>query len=134
MRSSLSSALEDEMNKKQRIILSIGVLAVIVSGLFPPYEGEIRLEGDNRKIYMGYHFLFAPPTGQDVLGVWSGAQIRTVIPRDKLNRFNLNSYIITSRVCIQVVTIVIATLGLLFLVTGKDNKESSNKPDAGDGL
>ena len=38
---------------------------------------------------------------------------------------------ITSRVWIQVVTVVVATLGLLFLVAGKDNKGSSKKPDIG---
>src|SRR3989338_6937350 len=124
--------LEDEMNKKQRIILSIGILVVILSGLFPPYEGEFRKEGDNRKIYMGYHFLFASPTERDVLEAFRGAPKSTAVSQDILSRFN--SYIITSRVLVQVVTIVIATLVLLFLVAGKDNKESSNKPNAGDGL
>jgi hypothetical protein len=42
-----------------------------------------------------------------------------------------SSHIITSRVWIQVVTVVVATLGLLFLVAGKDNKGFSKKPDIG---
>jgi hypothetical protein len=78
------------MNKKQRIILSVGILLVIFNGLFPPYEGELR---------------------------------------QKVSMFS--SHIITSRVWIQVVTVVVATLGLLFLVAGKDNKGFSKKPDIG---
>jgi hypothetical protein len=121
--------LEDEMNKKQRIILSIGILLVIVNGLFPPYEGELRRQSDNLKNYMGYHFLFTPPTERDVYEAILGRRASNTISHIKLSMFS--SHIITSRVWVQVVTVVVATVGLLFLVAGKDNKASSQKPDIG---
>ena len=108
------------MNKTQRIIISIGIFLVILSGLFPPYEGELRREGDTLKKYMGYHFLFLPPTERAVyiavLGrtpksmSWSGYQSK------------LNSHIVASRVWVQVVTIVVATIGFLFLFAEKRKK------------
>jgi uncharacterized membrane protein len=125
--------LEAEMNKRQQIIISIGILLVILSGLFPSYEGEIWREGGNLGKYMGYHFLFLPPNERDV---FEAVLKRT--PSDTMSDQNqiliaCSSHIITSRAWLQIVTIVVATLGLLVLFAEKRNEESSNKPDAGDG-
>lgn len=99
------------MNQKQQIILCISIFLVIVSGIFLPYEGEFGLGFSHiiLKKDMGYHFLFVPPTGQDV------------------GEFTYRgSRIITARVWVQLVTIVVATLGLLLLFAGKKDKKSSN--------
>ena len=108
------------MNKKQRIIISIGIFLVILSGLFPPYVGELQREGDTLKKYMGYHFLFLPPNERAVYiavfdrtpksTAWSGYQSK------------LNSHIVASRVGVQFVTIVVATIGFLFLFEEKRKK------------
>jgi hypothetical protein len=64
--------LEDEMNKKQRIILSVGILLVIFNGLFPPYEGELRQKGDNLKNYMGYLSCLLPRRSETFTKLFSG--------------------------------------------------------------
>ena len=121
--------LDEEMNKKQRIIIGIGIFLVILSWLFPPYEGEFRREGDNLKKYMGYHFLFLPPSERTVYVAVFGRTPNSTTLRSY--RSKLSSNIVTSRVWVQVVTIVVSILGLLVLFAEKRNEESSNNPDAG---
>ena len=104
-----------DMNKRQQIILLMGILLVIVSGLFPPYKVEIRSEGDNYKIYIGHYFLFVPPTLIDIFG-------NTV----KLDPVEAYFSIIASRVWIQDVTIIVTTLGLFFLFAGKQEQIQYN--------
>jgi hypothetical protein len=109
------------MNKKQRIIISIGILLVILSGLFPPYEGEFRREGDNLKKYMGHHFLFLPPNER---AVYIAVFDRTPKRMSWIGHHGkLNSHIVASRVWVQVVTIVVATIGFLFLFAEKREDE-----------
>jgi len=123
--------LEEEMNKRQQIIISVGILLVILSGLFPFYEGEFRREGANLEKYMGYHFLFLPPNERDVYEAVLGRTPSSTISHGHLSV--CSSHIITSRVWLQIVTVVVASLGLLVLFAEKKNEGSSNKPDAGDG-
>ena len=105
------------MNKKQRIIISIGIFLVILSGLFPPYEGELLREGDTLKKYMGYHFLFLPPNERAVYIAVLG---RTPSIQAFHNyKSKLNSHIVASRVWVQIVTIVVATIGLMVLFAEK---------------
>ncbi len=35
------------MNLYQRILLGLGLLLAILNGLFPPFIGKMRIEGDN---------------------------------------------------------------------------------------
>ncbi len=121
------------MNKKQRIIISIGIFLVILSGLFTPYEGEWQWGwgGDTiitLKKYMGYHFLFLPPDERAVY--YAFREEWEYLNWSKESR--LSSHIIASRVWVQVVTIVVATIGLLFLFSEKRKDKSSNKQDADD--
>jgi len=90
---------------------------VILSGLFPAYEGEFRREGDNLKKYMGYHFLFLPPSERAVFEAVIGKSPSNTMSQQALSSFS--SHIITSRVWVQIVTIVVATMGLLVLFAEK---------------
>jgi hypothetical protein len=104
------------MNKAQRVIIVIGLILVILAALFPPYEGEWRPEGTIFKAYMGYRFFFAPPSQRDVYEAIMGKSGVTV-DQSTLSMYNAN--IVISRLCVQDLTIVIATLGLLLLLGAK---------------
>jgi hypothetical protein len=59
------------MNKNQRIVLGLGLLLLVLNGLFPPFEAEIRGEEKDWPTttrHLGYHLLFSPPSHEDVLG------------------------------------------------------------------
>lgn len=52
------------MNKKQKIILWIGIIIIVLMGLFPPYERAIILPSfgpDDPSVRISYGFLFEPP-------------------------------------------------------------------------
>lgn len=51
------------MNKDQRIAIIIGFGLIILSCLFPPYEGRLR---SGKVSHLGRYFLFLPPTQKDV--------------------------------------------------------------------
>ncbi len=108
------------MNKRQRIVITIGIFLVILSGLFPSYDGEYLGKDINMKKYMGYYFLFLPPTEKDVYEAF----IREPLPGavNYMTQSAFSSYIITSRFWVQVVTVVIATLGLFVLFGEKRNE------------
>jgi len=117
------------MNKKQRIVVLIGTVLAVLSGLFPPYEGEFRREGEVLTKYMGNYFLFAPPTEGEVYQAILG---RT--PSGTISPGRFNSHIVASRLWIQIFIILIATIGLALLLGGKLKQRSFNKLSAGDGL
>ena len=96
------------MNETQKWIVTVGVTLVLLSGLFPPYEEKhVNWGGWTKDI--GYHFLFLPPDSR------SGVSVKPVL----------------SRVLLQVVIIVIATLGLVW-VGGSRTRGSFDKRDGGD--
>lgn len=101
------------MNQNQRLIILIGIFLVLLSGLFPAYEGEWRRTGDNYKKYLGYHFIFNPPDSDFVGEAFRG---KSDIGYDE----RYSSQIIASRFFIQIFTILIVTLGLVILF--KDQK------------
>jgi len=113
-----------KMNQRQRLIVSGAILLVILSGLFPPFEAEFLQTGDNMKKYMGYHFLFMPPTDNDVFEAFSAKGVSTQ-SRDTLGK--RSSHIITSRLWIQGVTVIVSALGLLVLFSEKRNQGSSER-------
>ncbi|MGA2853641.1 MAG: hypothetical protein ABSE90_05890, partial [Verrucomicrobiota bacterium] len=57
------------MTKYQRIVLGVGLLLVILNGLFPPFEGEIKGLKHTPMVTedLGYHFILRPPVRSDVL-------------------------------------------------------------------
>jgi hypothetical protein len=78
------------MNKNQRIVLGVGLLFVILNGLFPPFDWTIG-HYDFTKPSEYHHaccFIFAPPDRAEI----------------NLTRF-----------FIQFITIVVATAGAFFL-------------------
>jgi len=108
------------MNKRQRIIITIGIFLVILSGLFPSYKGEYCSGGGNLKKYMGYYFLFLPPTERDVYEALTGEMPHSATDQASLSEFS--SYIIISRFWVQFITVVIVTLGLFVLFGEKRNE------------
>lgn len=48
------------MNRYQRIVLGVGLLLVILNGLFPPYGVDARSIFSLSQEHYGYRFLFAP--------------------------------------------------------------------------
>ncbi|OGV71213.1 MAG: hypothetical protein A3K19_11775 [Lentisphaerae bacterium RIFOXYB12_FULL_65_16] len=115
------------INHRQRIAIGVGTLLVVLSGLFPPFEGEYRPGSRQYANYMGYHFLFAPPTKKEVYRVVMEEQ-----PSGDLTLRTASSHIITSRVWVQIVTVVVATVGLCFMLGGKHRGPSSTDPAFGD--
>jgi threonine/homoserine efflux transporter RhtA len=105
------------MNKRQKTSVLFGVALVLLCGLYPPYEGVWTREGDDLTKYMGYSFLFAPPSQKQVYRAITGMPLSTSIPQSQLSHFSSN--IVTSRVWLQVVTVVIAAAGLVFVLGGK---------------
>jgi hypothetical protein len=69
-------------------VLGVGLLLVILNGLFPPYGVDARSVFSLSQEHYGYRFLFAPP---------------------------VNSKIIITTFFVQFVTIVGATAGAFFL-------------------
>lgn len=109
------------MNKKQRMVIAIAVLLVILSGLFPPYEGEYRLEGDNNKKFMGYRFLFDPPSQTEVCQSILG---KTFSSSSGYYLRKFSSTIITSRVWVQIITVVVASTGIVLLLSDRKQQVS----------
>ena len=105
------------MNKAQQVVVIIGLVLVILTALFPPYEAELHREGDNFKVWMGYRFFFAPPSQRELYRVVVGHEASST---SSLSMYSAN--IVMSRVWVQDATIVIVTLGLLLLL-GARRKE-----------
>ena len=106
----------------------MGVSLVIASGLFPPYTGQIaRLRGGGVTKYMGYHFLFEPPSVED---------IRTMVEYPYTTKDSLQYYsfhIIATRIWVQISVVSIATVGLFFLFSGRRHETEINQSVDGDG-
>jgi len=99
------------MNKKQRIVLLIGIILVLICGLFPPYEGELR---DNVKQEIGYHFLFTSPSSEkihnEIFSEYPEKSLQYEKSHAPIYKVNIN----TSRYWVQIVTIVFVTTGFVF--------------------
>jgi len=108
------------MNKKQKMAVAIAVALVVLNGVYPPYEGEWVCSGDNLKKYLGYHSLFAPPSETDA----AYRALKNMSPQFKYSFFSAR--IVTSRVWVQIVTIVIATTGIVLILSDRKQKGFSN--------
>lgn len=106
------------LNKVQRIILSVGILLVVTSGLFLPYEGEISRGGDNPEIYMGHYFLFTPPTKTAVFEAYLGRKLEST-PSSPQDLRQFSSHIIAPLVWIKISVIVLTTVGFVILFAEK---------------
>lgn len=105
------------MNDRQRIVVSIGAALVLLSGLLLPYEGLATSKGqDLGSRYLGYHFLFSPPTPQYVYRTITGHEW------SRGNDASLAAFharIVVSQVLISVAALMIATLGAVMVLGGK---------------
>jgi hypothetical protein len=90
------------LNQNQRIVICIGLGLILISFLFPAYEGVSRGGGGYRTRFLGYHFIFNPPT-------YGGN----------------NSVIIFSRYLIQIFTIGILSIGLVVLLEKPINRNKT---------
>ncbi len=106
------------MNSNQKIVIGIAVALIALSGLFPPYQGEYRAEDEHTKAYIGYWFLFSPPDGYDVYYAIYGHHCSSSDSRD------CSSRIVTSRIGVQMVTIIIVAAGLVLVCGGNRRRQS----------
>jgi hypothetical protein len=72
------------MNKKQRLVLVIGILVCLVMGLFPPWKGYFtgRYNADTgnvERVFAGYAFLLSPPTQIDRTGLRTEIDLAVLI-------------------------------------------------------
>ena len=58
------------MNSKQKIIAVIGIVIILISGLFPPWKYIDNVAEAYREIPAGYYLIFAPPL-PDEEGIYS---------------------------------------------------------------
>ena len=108
------------MNRRQKVVVVIGVILVLLCGLFPPFEGECRLRGENLKAFVGYRFLFSPPSQDEVWSVIGGLAAA--------DRYS--SHIETQRVWLQFATVIIATVGLVVLLGDRPRNRSRVRDSA----
>ncbi|MGM0505260.1 MAG: hypothetical protein ACQESQ_11605 [Bacteroidota bacterium] len=108
------------MNKKQRIVIIIGILLVLISGLFPSYEGVDLTEKERYTIDIGYHFLFSPHLHARVAAEANpDMDFETARGAHTLNEAYHNVHIKTSKLMVQMSTIVLVTVGLVFFFSPK---------------
>jgi len=108
------------MNKKQRNIILIGIILVLICGLFPPYEGERIIDGNILKEEIGYNFLFTSPSSEKVYDeIFSDFPENSDYPEkpqyEKSEAHMYQAHINTSKYYIQIVTIILVIVGLFFL-------------------
>ncbi|MDR4510019.1 MAG: hypothetical protein MRJ65_17580 [Candidatus Brocadiaceae bacterium] len=108
------------MDRKKKIVVTIGVFLVLLSGFFPPFEGEFVKEGDNLRKHLGHHFLFSPPTPDFVFEAFRGSPPPATIGQYLLH---YRAKLIFSEVVLQLLVIVIATVGVALLFAKR--KEST---------
>lgn len=49
------------MNRKQKIVVGIGLAIILAMGLFPPWLNTVSFQGTIAKKPAGFSFLFHPP-------------------------------------------------------------------------
>ena len=81
------------MNAAQRILVILGLLGLMIMGLFPPWTSRLGPPSFYVESDLGYRFLFAPPEG---LGV------------------GVNVYRLLIQACI-----LVAAIGILFVLACK---------------
>jgi hypothetical protein len=109
------------MNFRQKIIVGLGTLLILITGLYPPYEGVYIREGDNLKIFLGYHRFFDPPTPHQVAARFPEYNSRRrigEIPKE----LKCRAYIDIKRAAFQIVIIILTTAGIVIILEQKRKK------------
>ena len=115
------------MNRNQKIAVAVGVVLVVLSGLFPPYEGVFATKGDNLRRHLGRHFLFAPPTPEYVHKAIFGPKAQStptdsfsgkvIAVAERIYLAHFRSRVVLSEVVVQFSIVLIATAAAALLLT-----------------
>jgi hypothetical protein len=60
------------MNTKQQVALLAGIVLAFAVGLFPPWEGVLRLERRSVQRPLGHYLIIRPPTIEHAAGKYPG--------------------------------------------------------------
>lgn len=114
------------MNTAQKISLTLGIVAILANGLYPPFQGEIDFgqEIGKKEAFIGYRYLFAPPSHNEIYSVVVGKPM----PDNYSILICLNAHVVNERVWLQFATITAATLGLLALFASRSKKGTCVSP------
>ena len=105
-----------KMNRNQKIILAVGLFLILLSGLFPAYEGVWKPENDSVvkfEKYLGYYFIFNAPEPYQI-----GKEMdpySKITNKSDVYPHKFNASVIVSRFIIQIVTVLLLTIGLMIL-------------------
>lgn len=115
-------------NFRQSVVLFIAILLIVKTGLFPPYVGEYRFDGNVSRAFLGYHYLFSPPTREDVFSeIFGGREPWGVSRRTGAERCSAD--IAVTRLDVQVGIILIASTGLVFIMRTRKGYARTVEPE-----
>ena len=100
------------MNRKQKIVIYIGIFLILVIGLFPPYIGVYYSEDYNIQRFIGYHFLFSSPSSNTIAKIFGYKDAGPI--------YCYSSFIDKTRISIQMFICFLLIIGILVLLN--DNK------------
>jgi hypothetical protein len=103
------------MNKKQKVVLLVGVAIIVLMGLIPPWYYHVVRTEDQRIAFEGeggYAFLFSPPS----FSLKSSSHYPFEDPR-AISRINL------SRLLVQWAVVAIATAGIVLVLKDDNGRE-----------
>lgn len=106
------------MNKKQKTTIVIAIVLLLLNILFPPLKSNISRNGDNIRKDIGYCFIFLRPTGEDIIKKVFDESVAEKFDIKMINKFQIiQSSITYPRLFIQMVTILLITIGFCLLFT-----------------
>ena len=119
------------MNKKQRIVIIIGIILVLICGLFPPYEGECKFYNRVNKFYehskvdLGYQFIFSPSLKLKTFNKIHSSTLDGLDEEDKPDKIpsaeasKISVNIKTTKLMVQMGVILLVTVGFVFVFSVK---------------
>ncbi len=106
------------MTKNQKIVIGVGIAAIVLMVLFPPYIGVILREGDNPKRFIGYSSFFSPPKASTIYEAVTGKPV----PEYRKTSMLITSYIDSQRLTIQIAVCVLTIVGIVFIIGSTKEK------------
>lgn len=92
------------LNLKQKIVIIVGIVAIVIMGMFPPWIYTYKDKSTYSMGPAGYSFIAIPPKSR----LYSGYGVKLDIPR----------------IVVQWVAVFVSTGLVVFLLWGKKNKAS----------
>lgn len=93
------------MNRKQKIVLAVGGLFLVISFLFPPYFGIDVNSNGKRHSFIGYYSVFNPPSAGQVYSI-----LKIKYPSE-ISKVNLSNY----QANINMVRLISVIVGILII-------------------